>query len=87
MDQKEALFLYFAMSNESLHKNPGNISVFKMLMDKNYAHPIDEKLEKKFRTKYPKYGTDFGWLWILYKYESAQDIDATITKLNDLRRV
>jgi len=84
MNDSDARFLYFAMQNECLHQNPGNISVFKMLMDKLYAHPVDENLEKKFRKKYPKYDHEPGWLWILYKDMSDNDIDETIKKLDAL---
>lgn len=80
------IFMYFAMQNESLHGNPGNISVFKMLMDEQYAYPVDENLEKKFREKYPKYDKEPGWLWILYKNLSEKDIKKTVENLDALRK-
>ena len=87
MNDSDALFLYFAMQNKSLHGNPGNISVFKMLMDNLYDKTIDDSLEKKFKKKYPKYKQEPGWLWILYKDESGKDIDKTIKQLDKLREM
>ena len=68
-----------------MHGNPGNMTVFAMLCQKQFELST-RTLESLFRKKHPKYNHETGWLWITYKNLCDKDIDKTMTYLRDMYR-